>query len=232
MPYPDNENPARPWRPRLYLPAYSVQDAARYAQTTPQTVRSWYYGKSLLGPALTGKSKGDALSYLQLVEVAFVAAFRRLGVRLQRIRKAREYAAQRFQVEYPFSQLQFQTEGTHLLLELKQANIEPSMARVVVADAHGQMAWKDLVGDLFMQFDYEDDIAIKWHVRGREAPILIDPRVAFGAPLINGTPTWVIKGRWTAGEQLNDIREDFDLADDEIRQALEFEGIHVEANAA
>ena len=83
----------QPWRRRLYLPAYRIRDAARYSGVAAQTVTHWHHGDGRLGPALPGHQKRRHLSYLQLVEVAFVATFRMLGVPLQRIRRARAYAA-------------------------------------------------------------------------------------------------------------------------------------------
>ena len=41
--------------------------------------------------------------------------------------------------------------------------------------------------------------------------MLIDPRISFGAPMIKGVPTWVLKGRHEAGESIGDIRDDFSL---------------------
>jgi uncharacterized protein (DUF433 family) len=62
-------------------------------------------------------------------------------------------------------------------------------------------------------------------VAGVSSPIIIDPRILFGSPAINGTPTWIIKGRWNAGESDTDIAEDFGLQNDEVRKALEFERV-------
>jgi len=89
-------------RRRLYLPAYRVADAARYAGAAPQTVTRWHYHGGQAGPALPGRQKGRPLSYMELVEVAFIAFFRRQGVSLQRLRRARQYAAQNLNAEYPF----------------------------------------------------------------------------------------------------------------------------------
>ena len=84
---PESRQPSEPWRPRLYLPAYAVKDAARYAGTSPRTVAYWHYGGAGLGPALPGKERRKPLSYLQLIEVAVVATFRDLGVSLQQCAK-------------------------------------------------------------------------------------------------------------------------------------------------
>lgn len=215
---------AEPWRRRLYLPAYSLTDAARYAHTARQTVTAWYYGRPSHAPVLGGKERQIPLSYLQLVEVAFVATFRHLGVSLQRIRQARDYLAQLFHDEYPFAQRRLLTEGSHVLLDLQEIDGEAEVGRLIVADAGGQLGWRDLIADRFAEFDYEQDLALRWHVAGRGSAVLIDPRTSFGAPAVHGIPTWAILGRWRAGEPLDEIADDFDLSLDDVREALRFEG--------
>lgn len=139
---------AEPWRRRLYLPAYRINDAARYTRAPVQTVGYWHYRGGHLGPALLGRERRQPLSYLQLVEVAFVITFRALGVPLQRIRRAREYAAQTLQSEYPFVDFRWQTEGHHMLLDLKEVEHESAFDRLlIVGDAHGQLAWEPLVSE-------------------------------------------------------------------------------------
>lgn len=216
---------AEPWRRRLYLPAYSVADAARYAGTHSQTVAYWHYGDREHVPTLPGKERAAPLSYLQLVEVAFVATFRRLGVSLQRIRKARDYLAQVFVTEYPFAEGRFLTEGRHVLLMLQSVEPDAELDHMVVADRAGQLAWQPLIGARFAEFEYELGLALKWHVGGGESAVLIDPRVSFGAPAVRGVPTWAIRGRWAAGETLDDIQSDFALDTHEVEQALRFEGV-------
>jgi len=218
---------AEPWRRRLFLPAYQVVDAARYAKTTPQTVSYWHFGGPRVGPALPGREHRRPLSYLELVEAAFVATFRTLGVSLQRIRKAREYAAQTLNSEFPFAEYRWLTEGQHMLLDLWENEADFEAKQLIVGDVHGQVAWQNMVGERFAQFDYEHELALVWHVAGRQSPVIIDPRIAFGAPMVRGIATWVLKGRWKAGESTEDIEEDFRLNEDEIKQGLQFEGIQV-----
>jgi uncharacterized protein (DUF433 family) len=218
------------WRRRLYLPAYTTVEAARFAETKPRTVAYWHYGTGTrVGPALTGKKRYAPLSYLQLVEVAFVASFRQRGVPLQRIRKARDYVAKVFGAEFPFAQYEFKAEGPHILMDA--ASVDPEFEDFIVADEDGQMAWERIVLERFDQFDYEDDLALRWHPRGRNVPIIIDPRISFGAPIVErtGTPTWVIRGRFEAGETAEEIEADFGVLEDDLRYALEFENVKVAA---
>lgn len=45
-----------------------------------------------------------------------------------------------------------------------------------------------------------------------------------------GVPTWAIKGRYNAGESLNDILDDFGITQEQAEDALRFEGIDLEKN--
>lgn len=215
---------------RLFLPAYTAVEAARLAGTSSRTAAYWHYHSgTTVGPALPGKKRRVPLSYLELVEVAFVASFRQRGVALQRIRKAREYVAKRFSVEYPFAEYEFKTEGVHVLLEL--ADIDPTFKGLIAADEAGQLAWREVILERFDQFEYEKDLAIRWYPRGKDKPIVIDPRIAFGAPIVvtAGIPTWVLKGRYEAGETLEEIEEDFGIRAEDVLAALEFEGLQLAA---
>lgn len=93
------------------------------------------------------------------------------------------------------------------------------------SDQYGQLAWESVIGRL-KEFDYEDaGIVLRWHVAGPASPIIIDPRISFGTPTVKGTPTWIIRGRYDAGESDGDIAEDFGIEKEEVREALKFEGV-------
>ncbi len=217
----------QPWRRRTLLPAYTIADAARYIGASHQLVSSWFYRETQTGVTLSGKQHGEPLSYLQLIEVAVVATFRKLGVHLESIRKARQYLAQRFGAEYPLTEYRFKTEGLHILVDLSQFERDEDL-RLVVADKGGQLAWEELMEDRLLEFDYEDGgIVVTWHPAGRQSLVTVDPRIAFGAPNVSGIPTWVLKGRYNAGESLVDVADDFGLDEVAIRDAWKFEGIDV-----
>ena len=209
----------------MYLPAYRVGDAGRYADVPPQTVSRWHFGQGGTTATLPGRTRREDLSYLELVEVAFVATFRGLGVSLQRIRRARDYAAQVLQSEYPFAEYSWLTEGHQVLLDLSTVEGDAFAGSLIAADSEGQVAWKDVVSDRFHQFDYDNGIALIWHLASRKSPVVIDPRVSFGAPSVGGVPTWALKGRWDAGEGILDIQDDFGLSEQDTRYGLLFEGV-------
>lgn len=218
-----SERVSEPWRRRLYLPNYQIREAARYAQISPQTVAAWH---RIERSTLSRKVQRAALSYMQLIEVAVVAAFRKAGISLKRIRDAREYIQKQLETEYPFAQYRFKTEGKHLLVDYQQIEGEKGRDKHLVADEQGQLEWNEIIGPLLKEFEYEHDgVVIRWHVAGASSPIIIDPRLSFGAPTVKGTPTWVIAGRWNAGESISDIAKDFGLDRGAVQRALDFEGL-------
>jgi uncharacterized protein (DUF433 family)/DNA-binding transcriptional MerR regulator len=207
------------WRKRLHLPNYQVGEAARYADVSAQTVAAWH---KIEQKVLSAKERRARLSYLQLIELAVVAAFRKAKLPLPEIRAAREYVQKNLGSDYPFAEFKFKRYGKSLFTEDPAGRPH----RLFKANAGGQLAWDELIGPVLEEFDYEHEgIAVRWHVAGSESPIIIDPRISFGAPSVRGTPTWIIKGRFDAGESDSAIAEDFLLEVAEIRAALKFEGV-------
>ena len=187
-----SERSDEPWRRRLYLPNYQIAEAARYADISPQTVAAWHHAEN---PTLSFREKRQELSYMQLIEIAVVAAFRRAGIRLPEIRAAREYVKKELKSEFPFAEYRFKSEGKNLWMDYVQIEGEKARGTLLKANQAGQIsAWADIVGRL-KEFEYERGIVIRWHVAGVSSPIIIDPRISFGAPAIKGTPTWVIRGQ-------------------------------------
>jgi uncharacterized protein (DUF433 family)/DNA-binding transcriptional MerR regulator len=215
-----NNREAEPWRKRLHIPAYQVGEAARYAQISAQTVVAWH---KIDQRVLSEKRRRERLSYLQLIELAVVAAFRKAKFSLGEIRAARDYIKRDLKSKHPFAEYEFKRYGKSLFTEYEEAG---GIKRLLKANQAGQLAWKEIVGPVLEEFEYEHQgVAIRWHLAGPSSPIIIDPRISFGAPAIKGTPTWIIKGRFDAGEGDREIAEDFNLDVSAVREALKFEGV-------
>ena len=216
------------WRKRLGLPIYRVGLAAKYAGTTQQSVTYWHHGApGRPSPVLRRTSSDSLLSYFELIEVAFVASMRQLGISLKKIRRTREYAKEELASDHPFSEYDWKTNGIHLLLGLHEVDSQLDVSDLIVGDEYGQLGWHDLLNERFAEFDYESGLVVTWHPRGRGNCVTIDPRVAFGSPTAGGIATWVIKERFEAGQQLVDIMDDFQLGEDHVKDALDFEGLQL-----
>jgi len=217
------------WRERLTTPAYRIMEAARYARTSNQTIRNWEKITGNRRTVVTARAEGEALSYLQLIEVGVVAAMRKANVSLPRIRQAREYLSEAFNSAFPFAQYRFKTDGKSLFMDYDQI-VPADKEKLLDVNELGQLAWTPILSDLLQEFEYDSEIGtvLRWKVDGVESPIRIDPRIAFGSPHIGGIPTWVLRDRWYAGEGVGDIAEDYELEDDLVTAALRFESIEVD----
>lgn len=218
-----------PWVRRLLLPAYQVKEAARYATITTQTVRNWQARDTMQRTALPHRDKWASLSYLQLVELAFVSVLRKMGVSLVAIKNHRDYIGKQLQTEYPFAHHRFKTDGKNIIVALSEFDTTASSRKWVFTNRGGQLTWGELIDKKFQEFDYKKELAVRWHVAGPKSPIVIDPQIAFGAPTIRGVPTWAIGGRCKAGESIEDIADDFRIKENEVKQALQFERVNPSA---
>lgn len=224
-------NPQEFWRARLKLPVYRLADAARYAHISGGTVRNWHKPSNRPAP-LSRKDPGEALSYLQLIELAVVASARKTGVSLSAIRRAREYCSKELSSKFPFAEYRFKTDGKELWLDFVEVVGRSGHGKVLSTSQHGQLGWTEIIGRL-REFDYDQTfgVASRWHVAGRRSPIIIDPRVSFGAPSVEGVPTQLLKMRWEAGERADVLADDYDIPEPHVLQALHFEGVTTDAGA-
>lgn len=205
-------SPSDFWRSRLNTPNYEVGEAARYAHVHANTVSRWQRNTTL-----GARDPRLKLSYLQLIELAVAVSCKEAGMKLADIRTARAYFAGAFKTKHPFATMRLQTDGVDLALE--------AGADLLIGNRNGQLAWKSVIGERFKQFDYDDGLATRWHVAGKQSPVVIDPRVRFGAPHVAGVPTWLLKDRWLTGEPMDEIRDDFGISVKEVNAALRFEGV-------
>lgn len=177
------------WRQRLTVPNYGLSEAARYARVAPQTVARWHNEAGRGARALPAREARKPLSYLQLVEVAVVAALRGAGMKLQMIREARDYLSREFGDPYPFALFRFTTDGKRLLLPYDQIVGEEGKGKLLSANDSGQLGWSEVIRTRLQEFEYDHNLALRWHLGGADSTIILDPRIAFGAPALKGVPT-------------------------------------------
>lgn len=207
-------------------PTYTAAEAARYARTSTASVARWRAGYSYPtsrgarhSAPLTGGIGSGLLSFAELLEVAVVAAARR-AVPMRSVRRAVDAAKALYGVDRPLILIEFKHDGRDLFTR----EIEAGAGRIVNLSRAGQVAW-DHVQDVLRDLDYDDGRALRWWPAGRDAPIVIDPRISFGRPYIvrRGVSTDAIRSRFAAGESLDVVAEDLNVTEDEAQAAIRFE---------
>ncbi len=201
--------------------AYTIRAAANLAEVSPGTVRNWLYGtttgdmKAVFGRKSRSSEDAAMVSFLELAEIIVVARFRRLRLKLQRIRDAHDYARGKYELTFPFAHLELRSIGGHILHEFEES--QPGRGpHFVVLSAPGQYVLPGIVQDELQRFDYsdEDKLATRWYPYGRDLPVVVDPRFAGGQPTIAGRGVTVemLKKRWKEGrESFHSIARDFRL---------------------
>lgn len=215
-------------RERLVLPAYRVGEAASYVGISPQQVSYWEKSGGS-DKALSARGRGSGISYLQLIEVSVVASMRKAGVKLNKIRDARTYFAEKLGLDFPFAQAKFKTDGAEILQDIKGNDGKILKDKLLSASANGQLVWTDLLEGRFHQFDYSDHgLVVRFYPSDQNRRVVINPAIDFGAPSVSGIPTCTIKTRWASGENIGDISEDFGIEPEDVVSALKFEGLKVD----
>lgn len=212
-------------------PRYPIAEAAILAGTTAITLRRWGAG---IRPA-PGRSAQPALirldgglgdpvhlSFFNVVEAAFLAAYRQLHVPMQRVRRALDYSKTRIQIDRPLLGEQFRANGKDLFREFVERTGEK---RLLDVSRSGQVEWPVAVAEYFQAIEYDQHGPVLMWLLGARRVVGINPRVSFGEPAIvrRGIATRVVFERFFAGEEPEDIAEDLSLSAAEISEAVRWE---------
>jgi len=180
---------------------YSRSEAARLLKMTPSRVTRWLRGYSYWRPATSAQRHeqppvvrsnlrpvGGALvlSFLDLMELRVIHALvDEVGLSLQQIRAAARVASDLFGTHYPFATRRVYHDQVTLFARLSDdAVVELSKRDQQLISAH---VFEPYLTEV--DFDPASSLANRWWPLGRAIPIVLDPRVAFGAPVVAGTAT-------------------------------------------
>lgn len=206
-----------------HIPQYSISEASRYLLIPIGTLRSWIHGRSYstvegqryFKPLIDlPNPKIKQLSFTNLVEAHLLRVIRKVHeIRLDKVRTALDYIEQEFNVAHPLARIEFQTDGVDLFVD--------SVGHLVNASREGQLAMREALKHLLKRIELDEmGVAIKLFPVTRsieklsqQSPktLVIDPRIAFGRPVLVGTgiPTAMLAQRYKAGESIDDLADDY-----------------------
>ncbi|MEX2284406.1 MAG: hypothetical protein WEE89_18095 [Gemmatimonadota bacterium] len=223
---------------------YTSPEAARLLGVDASRVRRWVAGYTFwLQSQKSGKRRRKqspllttdlpvlddvrALSFVELMELRVVKAFLVRGVPLQRVRVAAALAREHFGVAHPFASQKVYTDGQNIFAGLqKDAGIDAVVE--LTRKKYLQLQSGQLIHSCLdeIEFDQFSTIAHRWWPLSRDFPIVLDPLISFGAPIIahTGVRTAVVAGMASA-ESVNAAADSFGLTSDAVSAALKFERI-------
>jgi uncharacterized protein (DUF433 family) len=216
------------------IPTYSIGDAARYLRIPLGTIRAWTVGRrypisngsKLFEPLIAIKElKPRLLSFTNLVEIHVLRAIRKHHkIRLDKVRIALDFIDEQFQVSHPLANERFRTDGVDLFIEKYGSLINTSK--------HGQTIMKDAFNAHLERIEPDDTgLAIKLypftrsHEENNPRIVVIDPRIAFGRLVIDGTgiATQVLAERYQAGDSIEELAYDYECDRLWIEEAIRCE---------
>lgn len=215
-------------------PAYSLQEAARYLKLPSATLRSWCLGrlyhtsagaKQFTAIVTPANRRPPQLSFWNLIEAHVLRALRtNHGVSVKHVRKAVGYAERELGIKRLLLSEQLMANAGQLFLsrygELIDLSASGQLAMRKVLEAHLRRVEWDA-----WQFPVRLFPFLVSDATASERPIVIDPAVAFGRPVVQsrGVTTAVIAERIDAGETVENVAADYDLTTDEIERAILYE---------
>lgn len=207
----------------LDLERYRPTDAARMVGLPPATARRW------LQRAGTDPAGGHAVSFLSLVELFMVREIRRqTGLSMQRVRRHLEEAERILGATHPLARRRFLVDGQHLFVGLSSAGEAP----FVELGKGGQIALEGVLRQRASVLDFldpgEDDFACRWYPLGRDAGVVVDPAVGWGAPVVTGTRIYtrtLVQAVRAEGDDPQRVADLYEIDVAQVEAAMRYEGL-------
>lgn len=222
---------------------FSESQAARLLGVQSRTIRRWWRGyKYRPSPgepvrtlAPVGRMERDLpshegkrpLSFLEFAELVVVTAFINQGLPLQRIRSAAEALMKQHGVDRPFAYKRVFTDGRDIFLAFSGEARAPDLVKLTRDDERLQIRAGGIEEPFVVEIGFSDDdkeIAEKFYPRGKGVPIVVDPNIAFGAPVIAGTRITIEAiSAMVRGSSVEETAAAYDLSNEIVKAALDYE---------
>lgn len=208
---------------------YTVSMASRLIGATPQLLHSWIDGYSQSEalpiiqrqlPRIGGKT---VLGFLDLIEAKFVHHFRTLGLSPQTIRKVATKLSARHDIDHPFAMdHRFRTDGRAIFMETAESDEERKILNLM----NDNFEIGDVIDrSLFKRILYASDLASRWHPNEITPDVIVDPKYAFGHPVVEGfyVPTKTLYDAFRIEGSAKNAAEEYDVSEDAVMQSVKFE---------
>jgi uncharacterized protein (DUF433 family) len=220
---------------RFTEPLYTLTEAARFLAVPPSSFATWAEGyvrhfhgrpsvvKDPVITAFDGARGAPRVPFVGLSEAMVLAAFRRSGLPLQRIRPAVRILQEQIGLDYALASQRVYSDGAEILYDFAERYDEDEIGTLVVVRS-GQHVFRDVVADYLQRISYDED---GWARRlvlpiTKRKLIAVDPWRGFGQPMFlhGGAPLDSVLARIRAGEPLEDVAADFEVPQEDVQEAL------------
>jgi uncharacterized protein (DUF433 family) len=213
---------------------YSIPEAARLTGLDTRSISRWIRGYSYvksgsrkesapLFEADYSPSEGRfALSFLDMMELRFVHAFKTHGLSLHKIRIASNRAAELIGKHHPFATSRFFTDRKTIFarIVLERPNTE------LLDLLKGQYAIDKILSPLLVEgVVFEKDYPSRWYPLRKNHSIVVDPRFSFGQPIVtaHSIPTAVLAAAFRAEGSIKKVAQWYEVDETVVKAAINFE---------
>jgi uncharacterized protein (DUF433 family) len=219
---------------------YGIGEAAAYLSIPPSTLTSWAYGYERrvhgggiaeAAPVITAvrRARRDeaAMPFIGLAEAYALAAFRKAGVPMQRIRPAIDVLSRELGLQHALASRRLYTDGAEVLYDYaRHAGDTPEgdSARELVVVRNNRRVFTEVVDQYLRRIDFAGDGYARlirlpqYHV----AEVTVDPDHAFGRPRMarGGAEADDVIDLFLAGDPVDAVAAEFGLSRDEVEDVL------------
>lgn len=225
---------------RFGVPLYTVAEAARIVDVPVSTLATWAQGYVRRFPNRPDVIGGAIITYLEpsgprspsipfvgLTEATVLAAVRRSGVPMQRIRPALQDLKKNLGLDHALASRSLYTDGAELLYNYGEAHSDTEDGRAalqLVVVRSGQRVFTKAIEEYLRRIEYGSDGYAKLiHVPVYcQAEVVVDPTRSFGAPIFErgGSRVDDVLQRFWAGESLDELTTEFGVPTDQLEDVL------------
>lgn len=200
-------------------PLFTPREVAKYLSIPQPTIYSWLRpveaGPQLVHRLAPERRGAASVPFAALVEAYVLRALRQLGLSKHQIRAVVADVRKDFGNEYALATKHIATDGIDVFIQY----VDGEMSRA----GDRQIPIREVITDYlrYVTFDaYDGEYASRLRLKsfGDDAPVIIDPRFGWGAPVIekNGVPVRAVIDLWSAGEPMRAVADEYDLTVEEV----------------
>lgn len=212
--------------PRLARAIFTLRETAGYLDVPKSNIQRWARPPEGQHPLITCfplHGREATVPFIGFAEAFVLSSFRRAGVPLQRIRPAVEVLEKEIGVDHALASKRLFTDGAEVLFDYANRRGERAVMDLVVVRTQ-QRQFSGVVKDYLKRIHYGGDgwaDSVRLPTYG-SAEVVVDPRVAFGLPLVvhGGARVEDLVDRFQAGDSVSGIAADFGVPSDEVEDVI------------
>lgn len=219
----------------LDMRLFSVSEAGRLLSIPSSTLSYWLHGSRRGGrvydPVLRESLNDDGvLTWGEFIEAGLIKQLRERKVKLDDIRRFSRAVHLGLGWDYPLARHDIYVGPKQKMVYEAQriAGLDEQAPLFLPAgaDKYGsgqQFLLGEALEDFLEPITFEGEVPVHYRPRRQHSEVIVDPRVRFGTPHIEGIPTEALWSLHRGGDSVDAIAESFHLDIRRVQEAIAFE---------